>query len=161
MTVNLPSIPPDSGVPGPRPSGEGMSSEVAVPSGDATPVTAEHRNEVRLVGLVVVEPSARALPDGDVITSWRVAVERPTDQRRPLVGSDTVTCATADPEISGIASTFTLGDTVELSGALRRRAWRTTTGVVNFYEVEVGQARLVSSILLAGERRGPRPAPPT
>ncbi|MQA94095.1 MAG: single-stranded DNA-binding protein [Streptosporangiales bacterium] len=102
---------------------------------------------MRLLGLVVVEPSVRALSDGEVVTGWRLAIERPPERRRPLVGSDTVTCATSDPAVRGVATSFRLGDTVEVSGGLRRRAWRTTTGVVNFYEVEVYKARLVSSAL--------------
>lgn len=117
----------------------------------------EHRNDVRLVGRVVAAPAGRALPDGELITSWRIAIERPPERRGPLVTCDAVTCATGDPSVRNVVTSFRCGDTVEVIGGLRRRAWRTVTGVVNFYEVEVYQARIVSAAI----PRQPPPALPS
>jgi single-strand DNA-binding protein len=104
----------------------------------------DHRNEVVLVGRLAAAAQERELPSGDALVSWRIVVDRPpaprTDGRRtPTV--DALDCiAWRKPVCRGVLS-WQVGDTVEVSGALRRRFWRSEQGPVSRTEVEVVKAR--------------------
>jgi single-strand DNA-binding protein len=113
-------------------------------------------NEVRLRGRVAAAPEERELPSGDRIMQLRVVVPRDlTARRRTRAGSasvpgsraqtvDTidVVCWTAATRRS--AARLTAGQTVEVSGALRRRFFGGPAGRQSRYEVEVAALRRVS-----------------
>lgn len=110
--------------------------------------TTAHRNEVTLVGRLSAEPVTRDLPSGDAVTSWRLVVERAPrhgasgDQHgRSNRTVDALECATFLPEVSRAMASVQSGDLVEVTGALRRRFWRSSTGVASRYEVEATNAR--------------------
>ena len=116
--------------------------------------TAEHCNEMRLVGRVADEPTAVVLPSGDELVSARLIVERP----RPPAGQgrsgkvDTFACAAWPSVLRWRMRVWSAGDTVEVTGAMRRRFWRGPTGVQSRYEVEVTTARLVARAPVADDR---------
>ncbi len=103
-------------------------------SNDAPPD--EDGNSVRLVGRVAAAPESRRLPSGDTLTSWRMVVRRSgAPPGRPSV--DTIDCVAWPAVLRRRVNRWESGDRVEVSGALRRRFWRTATGPASRYEVEV------------------------
>ena len=102
------------------------------------------RNEVLLVGRLAAAPEERELPSGDVITTFRLVVER-TGPRRPAVGrqvtQDTLECIGWTASARRAAGSLSAGDVLEVRGALRRRFWRGRTGPTSRYEVEVERVR--------------------
>lgn len=101
------------------------------------------RNEVVLVGRLAAAPILRELPSGDRVLSFRVVVRRPAgDRRRP--GSPTVDaleCAAWRAGARRSVQAWCEGDVVQVSGALRRRFWRTGGVPASVWEIEVAQAR--------------------
>lgn len=118
-------------------------------SGGAAQEGPGHVNEVRLVGRLPVDPVHRTLPSGDELVSFRLVVERAAKGRRtpgttgttrtPTV--DTVDCAAWRRDVQRIVSRAVPGEVLEVSGALRRRFWRTGTGAASRSEVEVSSVR--------------------
>jgi single-strand DNA-binding protein len=105
--------------------------------------SAEHRNEVLLVGRVSAEPEVRVLPSGDEITTWRLIVARDdVPDGRP--GQDTIDCTAWSIRTRRSASTWVAGDVVEVEGALRRRFWKTPAALASRCEVEVSRVRRVA-----------------
>lgn len=100
-----------------------------------------HRNEVTLVGRLSVDPAERTLPSGDVVVSWRMVVQRPPDPGRTAAAVDSIDCIARTTALGRRALTWLPGDTMEMTGALRRRFWRGVDGVRSRYEVEVATAR--------------------
>lgn len=106
-------------------------------------------NEVLLVGRVSGEPTVRALPSGDLLTSWRLVVDRSgaapgTGVRAPTI--DTIDCIAHNRRVQRLATRWVSGDVLEVRGALRRRFWRGAHGAASRCEVEVSQARKVSRV---------------
>lgn len=89
-------------------------------------------NTVELSGRVSGEPEARVLPSGDDLVTLRLVVARPTGG--PV---DTIDLACWSPAARRSASRLTDGDRVHVTGALRRRFFRTPGGAASRYEVEV------------------------
>ena len=121
-----------------------------------------HVNEVRIRGRVSGEPRHRTLPSGDEIVSIRVIVPR-AGRGRPPAGSlgarvivDTIDCVawTRRPQIAmaGLSS----DDHVLVTGALRRRFWRTGASVASVFEIEVTRLRRVRPLGATAEVRGRR-----
>ena len=106
------------------------------------------RNEVVLVGRLADVPQDRVLPSGDVLTTWRLVVDRPAPTgprigiRSPTV--DTLGCATFAKGVRRVVGGWCVGDVVQVEGALRRRFWRSGAGASSRYEVEVGRAKRLS-----------------
>ena len=107
-------------------------------SADRAP--ARHRNEILLVGSVAQAPVARSLADGEEVVTFRLDVRLPPEAGG---GRDTFDC-TARGRTRQAALGWSAGDTVELTGAARRRFARAGGGVRPFTVVEVTRARRVS-----------------
>lgn len=118
-------------------------------SAGRTPDTSQQINEVRLVGRLSTQPTSKQLPSGDELVSLRVVVRRPRATsgaaRRPTVDAIDVVCWSAVTRRRAL--TLTPDDTIEVSGALRRRFWRGDGGVTSLCEVE---ARSVRRLARAG-----------
>ncbi len=114
-------------------------------------------NAVFLRGRLAAEPQARELPSGDEILSFRLTVDRPQDDSDARSRVDSIDCATVVPRARRSIERAQPGDVLEVSGALHRRFWRSSTGLGSRYEVMVNSAR-------SGRRRrndalpGPKPA---
>ena len=104
-------------------------------------------NEVRLVGRVSADPECRELPSGDAVTTLRVVVKRPAGAgavaSRATV--DTIDIACWSAATRRVAGRLVAGQTVEVTGALRRRFFRGPDGAASRYEVEVTRLRRVGS----------------
>jgi single-strand DNA-binding protein len=108
---------------------------------------ADHRNEVVLVGRLTSAAEERELPSGDALVSWRIVVDRPPSQRtdgRRAPTVDALDCITWRKAVSRSVLGWHVGDTIEVSGALRRRFWRGERGPVSRTEVEVVRARRIA-----------------
>lgn len=101
-----------------------------------------HENTVHLVGRLAAVPEVREMPSGDEAVVWRLVVDRAQPGTRGRV--DTLACIAWAAGPRRAALRWRAGDIVEVDGALRRRFWRTPTGAVSRYEVEVLQARRVA-----------------
>ncbi len=107
------------------------------------------RNEVVLAGRVAAPAQERELPSGDTIVTWRLVVERPKDGRQPPPGVrtstvDTFDCVAWEDSTRRTALALMAGDVVAVSGALRRRFWRSGAGASSRCEVEVVHLRTLS-----------------
>ena len=103
-------------------------------------------NQVHLVGRVAAPAASRILPSGDTVTVLRVVVDRPPPTRRSpprAPTTDTVDCAIWTARLRQRAASLATGAIVEVDGALRRRFWRSGSGPVSRYEVEVAALRRV------------------
>ena len=98
-------------------------------------------NEVRLVGRVSQAPEERVLPSGDVLWTFRVVVPRPEKAGRSSV--DALECAAWSPRARRSVASWQSDDVVEVSGAMRRRFFRTPGGAASRVEVEVSRGRLI------------------
>jgi single-strand DNA-binding protein len=107
-----------------------------------------HRNEIVLVGRVTSPATDRVLPSGDTITSWRVTVDRDGG------GFDVVDCTAWSAKTRRSAAAWHKGDVVEISGALRRRFWRSGGALASAYDVEVHTARRVTAPVTRQRTRG-------
>lgn len=101
------------------------------------------RNEVALTGRLAAPAEERTLPSGDLLVSFRVVVARPpatrVRERAPTI--DTIDCVAWRRVPRKAALGLAAGDLVEVTGALRRRFWRSGAGAVSRTEVEVGKVR--------------------
>lgn len=108
---------------------------------------AQDVNEVRLTGRVAAEPTTATLPSGDEVVQWRLVVGRgPADRgpsgRGPTV--DTIDCSAWTSRLRSRAARLPAQTEVEVTGALRRRFWRSPAGPASRYEVEVTSLRRIS-----------------
>lgn len=99
-------------------------------------------NEIRVVGRLSRSPESRSLPSGDEVVTFRVVVRRARPQGK--VAIDTLDCAAWTPSVRRTVARWAPGDTVEVSGALRRRFFRAGGGSASRVEIEVVRARRVA-----------------
>ncbi|ASU84606.1 single-stranded DNA-binding protein [Nocardiopsis gilva YIM 90087] len=98
-----------------------------------------------LAGRVTAEPYVRELPSGDHLVTWRISVARPPANRRPNQPADPITCVSFRPDIEEATRGWRIGDVVQVSGALRRRFWRSSKGSTSVIEVEAASVALLES----------------
>lgn len=96
-------------------------------------------NEVFLRGRLAAEPDERTLPSGDELVAFRLSVPRPPGEK---VRVDSIDCATMSPRVRRCLERAEPGAELEVTGALRRRFWRSAAGLGSRYEVLVSSARL-------------------
>lgn len=102
-----------------------------------------HANEVRLVGRLSAEPAEVTMPSGDALWTFRLVVERPPGDARPGQQFDTLDCAVWGGRVRRSVASWTAGDVVEVTGAIRRRFYSAAGGKVSRYQVEVAGGRLI------------------
>jgi single-strand DNA-binding protein len=127
-------------------SGEASKAE----SSKAEAELEQSSNEVRLVGRVAAPAEQRELPSGDVVASFRVIVSReggtgPGSGRQDgrKGGVDTIDCVAWRAGLRRTVNSWHEGDTVAVTGALRRRFWRGEAGATSRHEIEVSKATRV------------------
>jgi single-strand DNA-binding protein len=105
----------------------------------------DHENTVLLRGRVSSGPERRDLPSGAEIVSVRVSVPRtPTPMTRGSKQSvDWVDCVAWGGSARRSVASWSVGETVEIHGALRRRFYRGPQGTATRLELEVLRGRRV------------------
>jgi single-strand DNA-binding protein len=99
-------------------------------------------NEVRLVGRISQAPEQRVLPSGDVLWTFRVVVPRPASSGRSTV--DAIECAAWSSRVRRSVASWQPDDVVEVTGAVRRRFFRTAGGgAASRVEVEVSRGKVI------------------
>lgn len=104
---------------------------------------AEAVNEVRLVGRLSQQPEERVLPSGDSVWTFRVVVPRAAGPARSRQVVDALDCAVWTGRVRRSVASWEVGDVVELTGAMRRRFFRSAGAVASRVEVEVSGGRLI------------------
>lgn len=127
-----------------NPSPDPDSSRTGGPDGRQAREDVEHRNEILLAGRVIAEPAVRELHSGDQLVTWRISVTRPSAERRSRQTADPITCVSFHRDMAELTRDWRIGDTVQVTGALRRRFWRSANGTASVFEVEAKTARRVS-----------------
>lgn len=92
-------------------------------------------NEVHLVGRLAADPILRELPSGDEVWNLRIVIERPTPPSRQRV--DSLECTVWSGPLQKQVALWVAGDVVEVTGALRRRFFRTGGTTASRVEVEL------------------------
>jgi single-strand DNA-binding protein len=105
--------------------------------------------DVVLVGRLGTRVEARELPSGDVLTVFTVVIDR---QHRPGAAAngvkvDAIACQAFRAAVVRRLSTLEPGEWVRAEGTLRRRFWRSSTGLGSAMEVEVSRLQRVGSIV--------------
>jgi single-strand DNA-binding protein len=90
-----------------------------------------HVNEVRLVGRLSADPAERTLPSGDTLWTFRLVVER------------SGACAVWAGRAKRSVPTWSEGDLVEVTGAIRRRFYAAGAAKVSRYQIEVDSGRVI------------------
>lgn len=91
-------------------------------------------NAVFLRGRLADEVQVRELPSGDVMATFRLTVGRPKNERGSV---DSIECVSTRSRVRATLGRVEVGTVLEVNGALRRRFWRSATGVASRYSVEV------------------------
>lgn len=104
------------------------------------------RNEVVLVGRLAAGAEDKEMPSGDLLTTWRLVVDRGPSKRKLPEGVrpttiDTLECVAWLPGVQRTAASWCAGDVIAVEGAIRRRFW---TGGNSRYEIEVTKAKRVA-----------------
>lgn len=94
-------------------------------------------NSVELVGRLGKVTTARDLPSGDRITAFSVIVDRLESEILGRTKVDAIPCQTFRVSVANKVSSWESGTEVVALGVLRRRFWRTPTGLGSAVEVEV------------------------
>jgi len=96
---------------------------------------ADWENNVVLTARVTSEAEHLDLPSGDSLVKFRVVVPRYKPTTKATV--DTIDCVSFKHVVKRKASSLAVGDIVDISGAIRRRFWKSGAGVASRVEVEV------------------------
>jgi single-strand DNA-binding protein len=95
-------------------------------------------NAVHLSGRVSAAPEARMLPSGDEVVSFRLVVPRSAAARRrskQLV--DTIECSAWAARLRRTVRTLEAGESVTVTGELRRRFSRSARGTMSWVSVDL------------------------
>jgi single-strand DNA-binding protein len=98
----------------------------------------EYANEVTLIGRASTPALEKELPSGDKVVEVRIVVAR--DDRD---GYDTFDLAFWSAYLRKRALTLADDEWIEVSGALRRRFWRTGNTIASRWQVEGRELRRV------------------
>ncbi|MSO27594.1 MAG: single-stranded DNA-binding protein [Candidatus Nanopelagicales bacterium] len=104
------------------------------------------RNEVNLIGRMGNTSEQRQLPSGDVIAVFSVVVDRPVREHWGRTKVDTIACQALRPVIIARLALLDPGQWVEVHGVLRRRFWRSGSGLASAMEVEVRKLVRVKTV---------------
>lgn len=120
-----------------------MSGDKSATKSATTVSVPDGANEVRLVGRVSQVPVERVLPSGDSVWTFRVVVPRPDGAIRSRQLVDALDCCVWSGRVRRSVAGWAAGDVVEVTGAVRRRFFRTAGGSASRVEVEVSGGKII------------------
>jgi single-strand DNA-binding protein len=103
----------------------------------------QHANEVRLIGRLGATVDERELPSGTVLTNFSIVVDRPAREVHGRTKVDTIACQTTRSAVAARLGKVESGQMVEVSGALRRRFWKSGAGLGSATEVDVARITVI------------------
>jgi single-strand DNA-binding protein len=92
-------------------------------------------NDVALRGWVTTIASERELPSGDLVVQFRIAITRPEG------GVDTIDLESWSAKTRRTASSLKDGEWVEISGAIRRRFWKSGGALASRWQVVTSEIK--------------------
>jgi single-strand DNA-binding protein len=100
----------------------------------------QYLNEVHLIGWVSGVPTLKLLPSGDQVVEFRVVVRRdkPKSDRTEV---DALDIAVWSTKLRKRALSLREQEWVQVDGQLRRRFWRSPTGIASRWQVEASEVR--------------------
>jgi len=94
-------------------------------------------NNIEIVGRLGSRVTQRELPSGDVATGFAVIVDRPVSEQVGSTKVDTLPCQTFRDSVAKKVLTLEPGTPVRCTGVLRRRFWKSPSGLASALEIEV------------------------
>lgn len=104
-------------------------------------------NHVAVAGRVSNQAEIRTLPSGDTLASFRLIVDRSASARkRSKQTVDTFECVAWTSRLRNAVAKLSPGDTIEVTGELRRRFSRANGVPTSWVTIEVGTCRKVEGL---------------
>ncbi|MEY4421687.1 MAG: hypothetical protein RL581_225 [Actinomycetota bacterium] len=94
-------------------------------------------NDVALRGWVTTIATERELPSGDVVVQFRIAITRSEG------GVDTIDLESWSAKTRRTALTLKDGEWVEISGSIRRRFWKSASGLASRWQVVTNEIKRI------------------
>ena len=94
-------------------------------------------NDVALRGWVTTIATERELPSGDVVVQFRIAITRSEG------GVDTIDLESWSAKTRRTALSLKDGDWVEISGSIRRRFWKSASGLASRWQVVTNEIKRI------------------
>lgn len=94
-------------------------------------------NDVALRGWVTTVATERELPSGDVVSQFRIAITRPEG------GVDTIDLESWSAKTRRSAASLKDGEWVEINGSIRRRFWKSGTGIASRWQVVTNEIKRI------------------
>ncbi len=94
-------------------------------------------NSVEVVGRLGSRVTQRELPSGDIATGFAVIVDRPVSDQVGSTKVDTMPCQTFRESVAKKVMAMEPGTQVSCTGVLRRRFWKSPSGLASALEIEV------------------------
>ena len=88
-------------------------------------------NDVLIRGRVTSEAVEKELPSGDKVSEFRLVITRSERD-----GVDTLDIASWSSKLRRKSATLSINDWVEISGSIRRRFWKSPTGIASRWQIE-------------------------
>jgi single-strand DNA-binding protein len=95
-------------------------------------------NSVNLMGRMTATPEIKTTPTGIEVTSFLIAINRPTGKDKEKV-ADFIPCTAWAQTAAFITKYFTKGDMIAVEGSLQSRKYEKDGVKHNAYEVRVNQ----------------------
>ncbi|MEY2813493.1 MAG: hypothetical protein RL579_398 [Actinomycetota bacterium] len=94
-------------------------------------------NDVALRGWVTTIATERELPSGDVVVQFRIAITRSEG------GVDTIDLESWSAKTRRTALSLKDGEWVEISGSIRRRFWKSASGLASRWQVVTNEIKRI------------------
>jgi len=94
-------------------------------------------NDVALRGWVTTIATERELPSGDVVVQFRIAITRSEG------GVDTIDLESWSAKTRRTALSLKDGELVEISGSIRRRFWKSASGLASRWQVVTNEIKRI------------------
>lgn len=104
-----------------------------------TASTSRSRSDVVIIGRLGSRVDQRTLPSGDTVTTFTIVVDLPRRPPAPGATVDAIACQTFRSSVVSRVNRLEPGRWIRAEGTLRRRFWRSGSGLGSVMEVEVSR----------------------
>lgn len=114
-----------------------MANYVRMPKKSGKKIKFAPINEVYLVGRVTSKKKEKKLPSGDLVSEFRIVIDRPGKNG----AIDTIDIAAWKASLRKRIESLEVDYWVEVKGAVRRRFWQSANGLASRWQVEASEIR--------------------